>query len=415
MTTTSPDPTWTIPPAQVNSVAISDDGSTCVYGSSFERGQGYFYTYLTDNLGNQKWQQPVSQGKRTYQGVYWVDISGDGQYVASGGETADYKQDPAAPSPGFLQAFMAASGEKILNETKGHRVNQVSLSQDGQYLAVCYGMTVEVFQRRKQLINPGEWTYSYESIFNHTSQNYDINSCVISHDGSTVVAAAINWDANKATSTDSQKGAILSYSIQNGVVSTLGECPLTTAGPLQVAVTDGGTYWTASMHDGSCVLISQNSPTSAVWQHTPTPAAGYTLSLAYAVDIGINSQGNALVACGANLAGGTNGGLLYLVENANGTATPKWQKELLFGANPGISMDHSTTYVTATDGKPVGQTTTESAGNLYMFKVADGSTVINQPTFMMNWPMQISRDGSAVIGASDDGTVYFWQAPYTST
>jgi hypothetical protein len=291
--------------------------------------------------------------------------------VASGGETVDYHQDPHCAKPGFLQAFIASSGDKILDEVKSHRINQVSLSQDGQYLAVCYGQTVEVFQLRLQIINPGENTYAYESIFKQASNTYDINSCVISHDGSTVVAAAINWDANKSGSTDTHKGAILAFSISDTTVSALGTCDLTTAGPIQVAVTANGTYWAASIHDGSCALVSHSSPSTLVWQHQATPATGYTLDLAYAVAIGINSSGNALVACGANLSGGSNGGLLYLVENVSGTATPQWQQELSFGANPGVSMDQSTTYVTATDGKPVGQTTTESAGNLYLFKVAD--------------------------------------------
>jgi hypothetical protein len=343
-----------------------------------------------------------------------VDISGDGQWAASGGETVDYHENPDAPSPGFLQAFKADSGEVIMNLCKPSRINQVSLSQNGQYLAVCYGKTVEIFKLHKGIQNPGEYVWEYQSIFTHTATTNDINSCVISRDGSTVVAAAINWDANKSGSSVTPKGAILAFSISDLTVSTLGDCALSTAGPIQVAVTENGSHWAASLHDGSCVLVSQSSPGATVWHYTPTPATGYTLDLAYAVAIGINGAGNALVACGANLSGGTNGGLLYLVENVSGTATPQWQQELSFGANPGVSMDHSTTYVTATDGKPVGQTTAESAGNLYLFKVADGTTVIQQPTFMMNWPMQIAYDGSAVIGASDDGTVYYWQAPYSS-
>jgi hypothetical protein len=27
---------------------------------------------------------------------------------------------------------------------------------------------------------------------------------------------------------------------------------------------------------------------------------------------------------------------------------------------------------------------------------------------MMNWPMQISADASAVVGGSDDGRVFYW-------
>ncbi|WP_223788828.1 WD40 repeat domain-containing protein [Marinicella meishanensis] len=414
MTFQSPTPTWTIPPAQVNSVAISDDGTRCVYGSSFERGQGYFYTYMVDNQGNQLWKQPIQRNTATYQGVYWVDISGDAAIVAAGGETVDYHEDPSCANPGFLQAFVGTTGEKFLDITKPARINQVSLSHDGSYLAICYGQTVEVYKLKKLIITPGLTNYQFDSIFTHTSTTYDINSCVISHDGSTVVAAAINWDANKSGSTDTHKGAILSFSINDTTVSTLGTCDLTTAGPIQVAVTDNGSHWAASLHDGSCALVNNSNPSTLVWQHLATPATGYTLDLAYAVAIGINTSGNALVACGANLSGGTKGGLLYLVENVSGTATAQWQAELSYGANPGVSMDHGTTHVTATDGKPVGQTTTESAGNLYLFKVADGSTVIQQPTFMMNWPMQISRDGSAVVGASDDGTVYYWKSPYTS-
>ena len=437
MSTNPSTPLWTLPPAQINSVAISDDGQKCVYGSSYERGKGYFYTYLYDNQGHRLWKKSIAKDQSTYQGVFWVDISGDGAFVASGGETVNPKDDPSYPTPGFLQMFVASTGEIIHSSTYSARINQVSLSQNGQYLAVCYGHSLEVFQ-----LNDSQ--DGYTSIYTYTSKTYNINSCVISRDGHTVVAAGIAYADDAALASRSKMplaetittGQVFSFSVNDGVVSKLAETP-TSTGCMRVAIVESGLFWAASLHDGSCVMYGLESfggiPTvKQYWQFKPDNP---NLELAYAVDITQTEFGDIFVACGANLhaaiPGTDPGGILYLLQAVrldyednqaedvdypppNYSATLKWSTNIKYGVNPGVSMDRNATYVTATDGKPVGQTVVESSGNFYMYEVATGSQLFQQPTFMMNWPMKLSRDGLQAIGASDDGAVYYWQAPYHS-
>ncbi len=415
MTSNPLDSTWYFTPEnplQINSVAISHDGSRCAFGSSFERGSGEFYTYLFDGSGNQLWKKTISSGT-AYQGVFWVALSGNGQYVASGGETSDSKG--LNTKPGYLQAFAADSGDELLNINLYSRVNQVSLSDDGQYLAVCYGHTIEIYQ----LNTAGT---AYYSIFKEQSATYSINSCVISSNGSTVVASGIHYsDDNQqvkasqdATSTT---GQIFSYTISNENVQPIGTCDLPT-GCMRVAVVDNGQIWAASLHDGSCVLVHSLKPTELAWQCKPDNP---DLSLAYAVDITRTEMGDVFVACGANLNSKINGGFLYLVKSVRmvyeDEAYPapyfkgiiQWSTDIKFGVNPGVSLDKNAQYVTATDGKPDGQTVKESAGSFYLFEAADGHQIWRHDTTMMNWPMALAQDGSSVIGGSDNGSVYYWK------
>ena len=180
MKNNSVQPTWTCSPVQVNSVSINDDGSRCVYGTSFERGKGYFSTNLIEGSGNQLWKNDT-ESTETVQGVFWVDIRGNGNYVASGGELSQ-SEAHKYESTGFLKAYSADTGAEILNVITISRVNQVSLSKDGQYLAACFGNTFEVYPFNTT-------TQLYELIVTEISTNYNINSCKISRNGNTVVAS----------------------------------------------------------------------------------------------------------------------------------------------------------------------------------------------------------------------------------
>ena len=129
---------------QINSVSISDDGSRCVFGHlllNVDR-ETLTLTYLMGVVLKSGINQ--SQVARFTRGVFWVAVSGDGNYVASGGETSQ-TSSPGHPQ-GYLKAYKADTGVELLNITPQLRVNQVSLSLDGQFLAVCYGKTVEVYQ-----------------------------------------------------------------------------------------------------------------------------------------------------------------------------------------------------------------------------------------------------------------------------
>jgi outer membrane protein assembly factor BamB len=115
---------------QVNSRALSADGSRVVAGTSQEFGKGQFAVVCFDADGTQRWRQPVGTAE-AYQGVFWVAISADGSSVAAGGELAD-------GSEGFLFAFDDALGSSLYWQTGlSERGNQVSLSDDGCTLLAC--------------------------------------------------------------------------------------------------------------------------------------------------------------------------------------------------------------------------------------------------------------------------------------
>ena len=414
-------------PTQINSVAISDEGSRCVFGSSFERGEGQFYTYLFNGEGQQLQKHAISEGT-SYQGVFWVDISGDGQFYASGGETQnphpDGQSHQANPNqPGFLQAYSVETGECLLNVTRNERINQVSLSQDGRYLAVCYGYTVEVFVLADS---------TYRSIFTQVTPDFSINSCEISDNGQVVVTSGIHYADNqidtlskRANPTDesesqqSTTGQINAYKVDGEVVNKLGTCDVD-VGCMRVAVLRDGSQWAASLHDGGCGLVMASTPETFQWRYRPKNP---NIELAYAVAITRTDQGEVFVACGANQKSNDYGGMLYLVqsvrmvyEDNQGSNYPpayfkgiiKWSQDTEFGVNPGVSMDKNAQYVTATDGQPKGKTVKESKGNFYLFNVEDGQLQWRYQTNQMNWPMQLSSDGQSVIGGSDDGSVYYW-------
>jgi len=402
MTTTPQTYAWTRcpdPTLQVNSVSISDDGSRCVFGTSNEFNSGSFATYFCDGDGNLLWSAPVSKDP-TYQGIFWTAVSGDGNYVAAGGENT--KTD------GFLFAYEGASGKSLLGASGlalGSRVNQVTLSQDGKYMAFCYGSNVAVYM----LSSDGS---AYTALSTISLAPYNINSCEISSNGACVVASGIQYIDNADGSTTTQ-GKVFSYSVDGTTVTSTGDCALPT-GSMRVAVSDNGRFWAASLHDGSCVLINGLSPTTYQWQYSPTAPTGYTLSLAYAVDVTETDLGLVYVACGANIhQGTTNAGLLYLVRSEYDKdfhgGVQQWAAQIERSVNPGVTLDRNATYVTATDGQPISHSTQETPGSFYLFDTASGTPVWKQDTSLMNWPMMLAADGKSAFGGSDNGSVFYWK------
>lgn len=385
-------PTWQTPTSdqyQVNSVAISADGQRCIYGTSSEYGTGQFNVLCYSNTGQKLWAQPVS-GPDATQGVFWVDISADGEFVAAGGETGK--------DSGFLTAYDAATGAELLQVGLSSRVNQVSLSADGGYLLAVFGSTAQLYQ-----LNQSKTAYA--QISTQDLSPYYLNSAVLSQYGGSVVISAMLYSDDDSQSTS---GAIFNYAIFGNQLTLRKEYPLPAAGPMRVASTTNGKAFGASLHDGSCVVYRQSDSSEPLWTYRPDKA---NLSVAYAFDLTLNRGRQLIVACGANVYDSVNGGYLYVLRNEwDGTTyQPQllWDTDIEYAVNPGVSLDLDATNVTATDGKP-SDPPEESPGNFYLFDVETGILQWRYPTAQMNWPMMLAADGLSVFGGSDDGAVYYW-------
>jgi hypothetical protein len=393
MKTPSSNPTWTVcpdPSLQINSVAVSSDGSRCVFGTSNEFGGGTFSTFFYDQNGTELWSKPVSKGT-DYQGVFWTAVSANGKFVTSGGEVSK--------TQGFLLAYNEP-GFCLLDAAPASRINQVSLSDDGQRLAVCYGSTVEVYQ----LNDAGT---KYEILGSKDLSPFTINSCEISGTGNTLVASGIRYIDSSANTTTTE-GRIYAFKVTSNGLETLGTCDPGT-GSMRVAISSNGKFWAASLHDGSCMLVHAEHPSYYQWRSVPEKVS---LSLAYAVDVTETKDGVVWVACGANVHDTNHAGLLYMVKSQwkgdRHVPEIKWQQPLLRSANPGVSIDTDATWVTATDGQPISGSTQETPGSFYLFNVRTGEKAWSYDTSLMNWPMQVSADGKHAFGGSDNGSVYYW-------
>lgn len=410
MTSSIPaEPQWSCVPAsgkQINTCAITPDGSRVVCGTWVERGddQAVYKVYCYDASGELLWSVPVSATPIKH-GVYWVAISDDGSTVAAGGEV-DYNK-------GFLQAWHYVPGapdtellRPLLSVSTPSRVNQVSLSGDGRCLLACYGSRIALFAR-SAVANGFAQLDSFDA-----GANADVQSVMVDKAGKRAVLASRTYGQNNATT-----GELVSFEMgAQGFVSH--KATAFDSCVMRVAITEDGSAWGASLHDGSCVCFQLSADSAPAWRYHPE----LDVELAYGFGISGSDSGSVHIALGANLGPTGNpgpgvhpGGAVFSISSvgANGryAARCNWAIPTSFGVNPGVSLDRAGAFVTATDGKPDdSHKVDESAGHFYLFDNTAGSLLWSQKTKTMNWPMAISADGRAIVGGSDDGRLFYWAA-----
>jgi WD40 repeat protein len=394
-------PSWIVTPdpaLQVNSVALSADGNSCIAGTSNEFSTGNFTVNCYDGAGKVRWSWPFGPQGST-QGVFWVAASADGQFAAAGGETA-------SKAAGLLSAYRLSDGVQVLNATPPSRINQVALSGDGSLLLAVYDDTVELYSYANG---------AYTCVSQQTFSGAYCNSCALSPDGFAAVVSCTIYNDNGPST-----GQVVSLSVANNALTVSGIW-ISPVGVMRVAIAATGNYWGAALHDGSCALFGPANLTQPVWQYRPTVG---NLNVAYGFDITETAEGRVVLACGANLTPPSPvpvpappEGYLYLVESRQDGAAQYpnfcWGSMLQYSANPGVSLAREAQLVSATDGKPSsgsasGSQVSESPGNFYLFDGAAGAQLWQYPTPVMNWPMAITPDGAHIFAGSDDGSVYFW-------
>jgi hypothetical protein len=266
-------------------------------------------------------------------------------------------------------------------------------------MLACYVDTIALFRRGSTLMFVPAGTYS-------VAPHHTIESAMISGDGTRVVAGSIHYESPATV------GAVISARI-----TPSGFADVTTtafdSGVMRVAITADGSAWGGALHDASCVCFLAGSTSLPVWRHRSDVPA----NIAYAFAIAGSASGTVNLACGVNLIvgddpGAPQGAVISLSCDAQ-AATPvpvqRWVMPTKYAVNPGVSLDRAATLVSATDGKPdPGHEIVESAGNFYLFDNVANRVLWAWPTPKMNWPMAIAANGRAIVGASDDGRIYYW-------
>lgn len=395
-------PAWTVVPGDtagnyINSVAISGDGARVVAGTFFHdystpaqtadpadarrhaarkpsaaNGNGdvgMFGIYCYDRNGKPLWKDAFI----AWEGFYWVDISTDGAWAAGGGWFSK------TPLRGFVRAYNAATGNLALNYPTTARVNQVALSADGTWL-VSAANTIVLFQRAGT-------TFQKADEYTSPSGSDTMETIALSADGRTLVVG-------------DYAGTILLFRISGGKLGQPTVWKLPGGGySHSVRITPNGTAFAAGGSRGNFYLFDV-----AQFLSTGAPTVTYTIPNAGSIyGVAISDDAAAFVGI-ANVSGGT--GRVYCVQRQGTQGTLMWTFPTLHNPNS-ASFNSRANLIAIADGHPDGQ-----PGAFYVVNAATGTLLGQCPTGNMSWPIEISANGSAIVGGSDDSNVYYFAAPF---
>jgi WD40 repeat protein len=397
-----------LPLQDINAVAISRDGSRVIAGTFFlhqlpggpvTQQVGCFIRDAagvpTPNGDHLFDATAPALGTRTWTrgGIQAVAISRDGAWAACGGGMTP-PNDPT-PDAGFIHTYDVATGARHSLHT-GKEVHAVALSNDGQYL-VAGAERVYVYRR-----NGNPWT---ELNLPNTPVGGPVRRVAISGDGKWIVVAV-------------DKGILGLIRNQGGTLDAAGTW--NSSNPSYwvqgVAVADGGSAFSAGVGDGRLYYFrtsdASEGPTgrltfSQKWRRkVPTCSVCRWVALS---DDGSLAAGIGGVDKQHNV---NRPGMVVLYRHTGSTTpTDPWPGNVttLDGPN-NVSIDSAGTYVAVADGTP-----SQARGGFYLFDAANGAPLWvppgNYPTSDMNYHMALSADGTAAVGGSNDGHVYYFALP----
>lgn len=390
---------WKASPANgnyyINSVAVSAAGDRVIGGTFYKiykpsesrrsphvgdptpSESGVFGAYCYDGTGRPLWSDEF----KGWQGVYWVAMSSDGSRAAAGGLMQD-----AAPM-GFVRAYDAQTGLRLLHHPTKDRVNQVSLSGNGAWL-ISAAESLLLFRGPTQ---PGT--------------GFTLAAEFKSPDGAGFVSASLSADGRTIAYAD-YGGGIGVLTNDNGSLQSAARWSLPGQGVgdfcHMISLAPDGSCFAAGGYEGkfyffnTAQFIATQQPTLA----HQTSAKGPVYGVAVAPD-------------GSRFAGVVNSGDIgqaHLLRVAPTGAQVEQTDSLL--ANPNcaslILRGNELLYAIA-----VGHSETKS-GYYYFFRgPADEPGLIARlqwvfPTGKMSWPIVISAQGNAIVGGSDDSHLYYF-------
>jgi hypothetical protein len=396
---------------EVNCVAISGDGQVVVAGTYVFSGPapaGGLGTYAYDANGYALWQD-VTTPAGGDNGVYWVAVSRDGKWAASGG--GNHKFPPPQPlGIGYVIAHEVATGIKTtpLSANIGG-VNTVALSGDGSYL-VAGADAAYVFAR------VGKAFAAPVVLRNQIAATDLVVSVAISDDGTWVVYGT-------------SAGKVVLYATKAVVPPLSG--PVAWTAPLNhyiksvAMAADGSGFAVATTNRANVIgtstpiecttfFFNLNSSRPNYFPATQTPALIWPLTgCTGTLSVAINANGSRVAAEGNVGGGSTTSGSVFFFDTLSGAQL--WVKPTAHGPNS-VSTDAAGAQVAVADGF-------FSAGAFYLFDALGTSVPINglrpgQPG-VVSWTIQLSADGKAIAAGSDDAKVYYFvaagQAPAAPT
>jgi|HubBroStandDraft_1064217.scaffolds.fasta_scaffold00017_104 WD40 repeat protein len=369
---------WTVTPVSkpqeyINSVAISQDGSTVVAGtfyfpyaagakhSNADVSQITVGTFAWNAKGKSLWQDEF----QATEGVYWVAVSRDGSWAAAAGLSA--------PGQGFIYIYNVASGKRVTTYNTKVRVNMVAFSSDGSYL-----------------VAGADETY----LFSRTGSAWGAPKALPCASGDSVIAVGVSADAQWIVA-GTFLGSVVLVKNNAGAFGT----------PVSWSM-KGTIHWVAMSADGSTFIAAPSGTSvycfeTSSFGTTKKPAWSAALTGCKSCRAVAVSDNGSMVSAAGNV--GT-AGKIFLFSNEGTSGKQLWAQATKRNPNS-TSLDTAGKYVTVADGYP-----DQTPGDFYLFD-ATGNALGSLQTNNMSWPMQISADGTAVAAGSDNSSVYYFAVP----
>jgi WD40 repeat protein len=325
---------------------------------------GTFGTYAYDLSGNQIWADEFAG----WQGIFWVDAASAAPVCAAGGWYSNN------PYQGIIRAYNSANGSILLDARTSARVNQVSLSSDGNYLLTAADALC-LFKK-----NGSAFTKVGGAALELNGDS--VTTAFISGDGSLAVCATLNRGVFVFTIDDT--GLVLKYNWAWPVSG--GTCHSVAVNPTGTAFAVGGSNGLYVLFDLATLLNTGNP----VLQCT-APQNGVVYSVA------VTDAGDGMVAVANVVQGNTKGLVMF---NSTNPASKAWTCTTLNSPNR-VVLNSAASLVAVADGHPDG-----CPGTFYLINATTGAPIWNNTTSNMCWGISIAPDGSLVAGGSDNANVY---------
>ncbi len=415
---------WTYPQSSptlwFNTTDASQDGAVLV-GGSFEFDTTANFGFYVLNTSGEVLQSDVWEG--AYEGVFWVKVNQGGTIAAGGGWLN-------STYTGQLRVMSVSDGSIMVSEQTSSRVNQIAMSADGGILAAGCGASYD---------GGGQQIYAYalvsgvyQPLTGLISADNSVQGLAMSEDGQWLVAGFYP--------NGSAPSLILFQITSTGLVQQqTWVIPATGADPeppeadvrghvkehlaalahrgVQVEPSSSGAYVkSVSMSaDGSKFAAAISGKNGVYFFDRDTFIANGTSQWQYVLAgittsscVCVSSDGSFLVT----LSNGRDStlGHAYSVGDDGSSGTLAWSSPVKYWPNPSNHIlgggDSLVSFGTGEPKKSGGLT----LGHYYVLDASNGAGLGIFDTSAMNWPFQLSGDGSFALGGSDDGYLYGFSA-----